>query len=229
MEHLPGQNQEPLIQELLLTAETRLAEQALLLLLLGRYACARLLGCDVWQCAVEWRNLRPLGLRKQAVLDALRHGHAICRPELPVTSALADFRIDPQTRLVLTEAGATRALQGLAAQQSRHASAASGVEKKRGGRLKPHWDRHARNLHYGEALILHFRRDAPNQILILNAFEELRWPPRIDDPLPPRGGVDRRERLHDAVKNLNLGQSPLRLCFAMEADGRGVRWVVIEG
>lgn len=228
MEFLPGPKQEPLVQELLLTSEARLAEQALLLFLLGRYACAQLLGCDVWQCSLEWRNLQPLGLRRQTVLDALRHGHVLCRPELPVTQALADFRIEPETRLVLTEAGAAQALQGLAAHRGGHGGADGEVAKKRKGRPKPHWDRHARSLYYGETLILHFRRDAPNRMHILEAFQELHWPPRLDDPLPPRGGVDRRERLHDAVKNLNLGQSPLRLSFVMEADGRGVRWLVIE-
>jgi len=162
------------------------------------------------------------------VLDALRQGHVLCRPELLVSQSLSDFRIEPETRLVLTEAGAARALQGLAAHRGGHDSADGEVAKKRRGRSKPHWDCHARNLYYGETLILHFHRDAPNQMRILDAFEELRWTPRTDDPLPPHGGVDPRERLHDAVKNLNLRQSPLRLSFVMEADGRGVRWLVIE-
>jgi hypothetical protein len=220
--------QEPLIQELLLTVEPVQAERALLLILLGRYACARLVGCDVWQCAPEWRALRPLGLRRQTVVDALRHGHALCRPELPVESGLADLRIDPETRLSLTELGVAQALQELATHPLSGTGAGNSAEEKRGVRRKPRWDRHARELYYGEILVLRFRRDAPNQMHILDAFQELRWAPRIDDPLPPHGGVDRRERLHDTVRHLNRGQIPVRIRFATEADGQGVRWTVVE-
>ena len=83
----------------------------------------------------------------------------------------------------------------------------------------PHWDCHARNLYFGETLILHFRRDALNQMHILEAFQELHWTPRIDDPLPPRGGVDRRERLHDAVKKPEPGTIPPATVFHA-----GSRW-----
>jgi hypothetical protein len=46
-------------------------------------------------------------------------------------------------------------------------------------------------------------KQAKNVVLILDSFEELGWPERVDDPLPGGSGIDRVERLYEAVKSLN--------------------------
>ena len=89
---------------------------------------------------------------------------------------------------------------------------------------KPRWDAACRELRCGPIVIKRFRRPAPNQERILATFEELRWPERIDDPLPKAGEVPAATRLHEAVKSLNGGQCCRLLQFGGDGAGRGVRW-----
>jgi hypothetical protein len=77
-------------------------------------------------------------------------------------------------------------------------------------------------------LVKRFWHDAANQCLILLAFEEQAWPPRIDDPLPRASGVNPKARLRETVKSLRRGQKPLLLRFHTDGTGRGVRWEPVE-
>jgi len=87
---------------------------------------------------------------------------------------------------------------------------------------KPRWDSERRELSYGGIACKTFRQRAPNQELVLAAFEEVGWPPRIDDPIPPSGGVDQRQRLADTVRALNANHGTLR--FELDGTGEGVIW-----
>ena len=60
------------------------------------------------------------------------------------------------------------------------------------------------------------------------AFEEEDWPVRIDDPLPPRSGLDPKRRLHDSIKSLNRHQKSRVLRFCGDGSGEGVRWELIS-
>jgi hypothetical protein len=93
---------------------------------------------------------------------------------------------------------------------------------------RPVWDDQARELWWGAQLIKRFRNDAANQRLILQAFEEQGWPARIDDPLPPTAGINRKSRLRETVRGLHHGQKPLVLRFHADGTGSGVRWEAIE-
>ena len=86
---------------------------------------------------------------------------------------------------------------------------------------KPRWDRERREFWFGDRLCKTFRQPAPNQTRILDAFEECGWPPRIDDPLPPRRDSDRRQRLADAAKGLN-NNGVVR--FELDGTTEGVLW-----
>ena len=69
--------------------------------------------------------------------------------------------------------------------------------------IVPFWDTERRELRLGKVLLKCIRQRAKNQETILASFEELGWPPHIDDPLPGGDTVDAVERLHEAVKKLN--------------------------
>jgi hypothetical protein len=90
--------------------------------------------------------------------------------------------------------------------------------------LKPRWDRNRRELWLGQNLLKVYKRQpAPNQLAILNGFEELGWPPTIDDPIPPlkqQTKTQRHQRLKDAVRPLQFPG----LKFRLDGSAKRVRW-----
>ncbi len=90
--------------------------------------------------------------------------------------------------------------------------------------LSPHWDADRRTLFFGPHIIKHFKQPSQVQQLILTAFEEEHWPPRIDDPLPPADEIDPKKRLSDAVFRLNKHQKNRLLVFTADGTGSGVQW-----
>jgi hypothetical protein len=59
---------------------------------------------------------------------------------------------------------------------------------------EPEWEPTLCELRYRGRVVKQFHRAAPNQECILNAFQELGWPERVDDPLPQERGADGVER-----------------------------------
>jgi hypothetical protein len=94
-------------------------------------------------------------------------------------------------------------------------------------RPTPEWRLKPRQLWYQGILVKHFRRSAPNQERILAAFEEQAWPVRILDPFPYEKKVAPVERLHDAVKRLNVSLEVPCLRFGGDGQGAGVCWRAI--
>jgi hypothetical protein len=66
------------------------------------------------------------------------------------------------------------------------------------------------------------------QEAILIAFEEERWPPRIDDPLPGSPDLLPKRRLHDTIKSLNRNQKNRLVRFMGDGTGEGVRWELVS-
>jgi hypothetical protein len=60
--------------------------------------------------------------------------------------------------------------------------------------------------------------------MILEVFQEEHWPPRIDDPLPPKPGIEPQRRLHDTINSLNRNQRHRLIRFFADGLGKGVRW-----
>lgn len=87
----------------------------------------------------------------------------------------------------------------------------------------PYWNADRGELTYCGHLVKHFDQKAKNQKAILAAFQEEGWPERIDDPLP-QDAVDAKERLHDAIKNLNRHQAAPLIHFRGDSTGEGVLW-----
>ena len=86
---------------------------------------------------------------------------------------------------------------------------------------QPVWDRERRELRLGDIVVKRFRWPAVNQEGVLNAFSDLMWPSRIDDPLP-RNGVNVKSKLHDTIKCLNQNQEIGLIKFRGDGTGRGV-------
>jgi hypothetical protein len=90
---------------------------------------------------------------------------------------------------------------------------------------KPRWDQVRRELTFEGKLIKHYRQLAPNQVLVLAAFEEDGWPVKIDDPLPQSPGVVPKRRLRDTVRALNANhENGGLLKFRADGTGQGILW-----
>ena len=92
------------------------------------------------------------------------------------------------------------------------------------GSALPHWDRDRQELRVGNVVVKQFKVPAPNQEMIIAAFEEEGWPPRIDDPLPPHPQQDSKRRLHDTINSLNRNQREELIRFLGDGSGQGIRW-----
>jgi hypothetical protein len=83
--------------------------------------------------------------------------------------------------------------------------------------LKPRWDEDRRELWYGNLLCKQFIRNAPNQFLVLQSFQELNWPHHLDDPLAKGKLANTIHDLQDALRD-----SPIEI--GRGGDGRSITW-----
>jgi hypothetical protein len=84
----------------------------------------------------------------------------------------------------------------------------------------PHWDGERRELRFNGAVCKTYRQPAPHQERILQEFEDLAWPSKIEDPLP--GGCDNAsERLTNAIRGLNNNPAIL---FERDGTTEGILW-----
>ncbi len=93
----------------------------------------------------------------------------------------------------------------------------------------PKWDSDRRELSLDGVILKHFRRAAPNQERLLQAFEEDGWPHEIDDPLPRTNGVLPGERLRETIKRLNRSVAPRLIRFGGDGSGQRVVWRHLAG
>jgi hypothetical protein len=89
---------------------------------------------------------------------------------------------------------------------------------------KPFFDTERHILWYNGQIVKQFKGPATSQILILTAFQELGWPPRIDHPLPRVAGKNPKARLHDAINRLKGNQRNRLLTFRGDGTGQGIMW-----
>jgi hypothetical protein len=196
-------------------------------LLLQARDFARQLGCDPWQFAVEMLCLCSGGLTHSYLRWLLGAGYAEHGVESTAPGAtqrafrpVSSLALPEGACFVLTERGAelARRLQRPAGPPGPAAPAPALPQ------VAPHWDKVLRELRCGEVLVKAFRRPAPNQELVLEAFEEERWPAQIDDPLPGSFECDPRQRLHDTIIRLNRNQRHRLVLFRGDGSGKGIRW-----
>lgn len=204
-------------------------------LLLEGYDYAHELGRDVWDFALAVQCLHrhgqtDNGLRWLIVKGLVTHAseNSTSSTEPRVFSPEAPLQLTERSCFVLTPQGAdcARKLTPMPSPLQSHANGHTTVTLGNGqpASTVPHWDECRRELRIGDLVIKQFKRPAGNQELILAAFEEEGWPPRIDDPLPPSNGIDPKQRLHDTIQRLNQHQLQSRIRFRGDGMGRGVRW-----
>jgi hypothetical protein len=187
-------------------------------LLLHAYDSARATGEDPWRFALEIDRLRTAGMSNTGLRWLLLHGLAeqgieTTTPDSPRRTfrKVPNLGLPPGSCFVLTEAGAAFARTTVA-----------GPEWRPTGAEEPSWDGKRRAMWLGDTLVKRFRQPSPVQELILAAFEEEGWPPRIDDPLPPVRGLNPGKRLNNAIRNLNRGQKDIH--FEGGGDGKSIGW-----
>ncbi len=217
----------------------RRLSEALELLSLGyRYATAS--DASVQEYAVTFESLRDAGLNECDIRWLVsqcfaEHFIEFTLPGDPSRSFRpGGVAISSTSCLTLTEEGFffARQIAGGITESSPEPdrtceSSGSMPESPESGRCEsshPIWDTERQELWYQDALIKRYRLPSPNQSAILSAFEEDDWPPRIDDPLPPRADQDPKRRLHDTIRNLNRSHRRSLLRFVGDGSGMGVLW-----
>jgi hypothetical protein len=202
------------------------------LLQLGHAAAyAREAGRPDWDFAVEVECLRALGLTNSELRWLVCKGYAEHAAE--TTPAGSEGRcFAGEARLlfgacscfVITARG-EEWVQGLAppgkADRGRNGDFPNGKG------TCPHWNAALRVLSVGGRVVKQYRVPAENQELILAAFEELSWPPHLDDPLPPAPGLDSQQRLRDTTGRLNHNQKHRLIRFHGDGHGRGLWWELL--
>ena len=193
---------------------------------------AKAVGKDRWDFAFSGAELLRLGLNPATLQRLVRRGFVKRRDPGEATAAGMGnrLRVEPvaRDRFIATDAAVAVATHTVDSIRAIIACCARRVLD-RGARARsaqtPRWDDVRRELWYGRILVKRFRRSAPNQELILRAFEQCGRPHRIDDPLCHSDVVDSVEGLHDAIKSLNRSRSKRRvLRFGGDGTGRGVCW-----
>ena len=196
-------------------------------------ACER--NVDYWQFAIELSHLLAAGatvndLRWLSAEGYAKHAVEVGQPEEPARRFRHsdNLGLPAGTCFVATAAGA-RAAESLAARGSAGATMLrcfplSVAGDAPGDNSSPSWDASRRILRLGRQIVKHFHVPAPAQETILNAFEEEKWPPAIDDPLPPQGDLDPKRRLRSTLESLNRSQKNRLLWFRGDGTGQRIVW-----
>jgi hypothetical protein len=210
------------------------------------------IGCNAWEFAVTIGELRRDGVRENELRWLICRGfieHAeevTTRGNERAFDRHASLRLGEQSAFVITSAGVDFSREFLvgsmrcevcnesevnslaAAPTTTKLQAVESACHATNGSERPKWDRDRRELRLGIKLIKVFKLPSPMQEAILIAFEEERWPPRIDDPLPGSPNLLPKRRLHDTIKSLNRNQKNRLVRFMGDGTGEGVRWELVS-
>jgi hypothetical protein len=202
--------------------------QKALRVLLEGYDNARDLQTSPWEFAVERTALladgcTPHGLRWLARRGYVEQAEAAApRPR----RARAGGAPPEASHFVLTDAGAAVARAAPPLPPPLAVRAAPSAGGRTAERELPVWDNARGELHFRGRLVRRFRNTASQQRAVLDAFQREGWPERLPDPLARPAGpcVNRKQRLHDVIKNLNRRHGARRLRFYGTDCGRAVGW-----
>jgi hypothetical protein len=217
------------------TSQCTAGRRAALRLLLKAWNMARAIRRLPWSLAVELEAFVAEHIRPSDLHWLVSRGYAEHRVETTrLGSSRRNFRttgpaFTVRSCFVLTERGIQAARQHGAVNDGPDGRRATSYRKGRATRAKPRWDSQLRQLWLGKDLVKWFRVPAGNQEAILAAFQEEGWPSQIDDPLPPRPGMDPKERLHAAIRRLNGSQKRKLIRFRGAGTGMGVCWERTNG
>jgi hypothetical protein len=203
--------------------------------LLFGHECSERLGADRWNFAIELESLSRLGLTNTVLRLLERQGHAEHANETTRARSRsrsfrpAGLRIALDTAcVVLTAAGATFTREWIASCANPGAVPEQSAPS-RGVAGRPRWDNTAGELWFAGDVVKRLMRPAPNQRLILQAFQEDHWPRAIDDPLRVDPNLDPAKRLRDTIDNLNRHVLRRLIRFSGTGNGTGIRWEARNG
>lgn len=176
---------------------------------------------------VQWLVLRGFAEHAKETTvpgDASRSFRRLPPTSLPADMCLALSPLGAETLRVLLPSQVAQAAsesRDLAATAPETESAAIASSE------APVWDAVRRELHYRTRVVKRYRVPAPNQELILAAFQEECWPQFIDDPLPPQEELDSKRRLQATIKSLNRNQLAPLIRFRGNGNGLQVYWEAV--
>ena len=177
------------------------------------------LGEDPWEFALFLDELQKAGLSATNLRYLVHEGyveHRVWHAEPGEYDGnhrpTHQLHFGPESRFLLTANGVALAQRLGAARESEPDGPA------------PTWDRDGGQLLLGGALVKRFRCAAESQYAVLDAFQKHGWPAEVANPLPDLGYRSAEERIKDAVRKLNAGQSGPRIRFHLLQHGRRVRW-----
>jgi hypothetical protein len=219
-----------------LPAERRDVLTQALRLLYQAHSYALSSGVAIWDFAVEFAELRRIGLtlndlRWLLACRFVEHADETTTPGCTSRTFqdLGGHFFGQRTCCVLTQGG----LEFLRARTSSSKIGGDAPQQRAVGNgrprfarklQKPKWDMDRKELRIEDAVVKRFRSPATNQETVLAVFEEEGWPDRIDDPLPPIPEQDPKRRLHDTIKCLNRNHRRKAIRFHGDGTGEGVCW-----
>lgn len=193
-----------------------------------------------WDFAIEIQRLRDAGISECELRWLICKGYVERADELTVPDQegrsfrwLASLKFLEETCFVLTDEGVSFAekVDQLFPQSSSNGRPGNCVVAVCGGpksRAIPSWDSLRLELRFDKQVVKRYRVPAPNQEVVLAAFEEEDWPNRIDDPLTPTDEIDPKRRLHSTIQCLNRNQRRRLIHFRGDGHGTGVCWELVE-
>ncbi|MEZ6098696.1 MAG: hypothetical protein R3E01_06965 [Pirellulaceae bacterium] len=193
---------------------------------------------DPWEFALHFAELRELGITRTDIQWLLHNEILHRRPTIDesksvlrsATTTLSDLLFilsDKGCSYVSPISTSAPESQGDAPHLEPTDTQAAGDSP---SECRPRWNRHDRELYYGDQLVKKFSVPAKNQELVLTAFEEEEWPQHIDSPLPPaKSGEAASVRLRDTIKRLNQGHQAKYVTFHGNGSGSQIVWHRIDG
>ena len=236
-----GSNQSEQIKEATLTVVHRLRQA---------YDAAFACGRDVWDFSVELSQMQKIGVETHVLRTLICKSWIIHRKETTPTDQnqrsfeeVDGLALSEQSCFVISKQGYEIAnsnemnqpkVEETSSMSSHHSKPLSqtvenevetsqlGASSRPHQPLKPVWDRERRELRLGKIVVKRFKWPAENQELVLDAFEDLGWPPRISNPLAAHPSICPKRRLHDTLKCLNRKQVNELVKFRGDGTGLGV-------
>jgi hypothetical protein len=177
-------------------------------------------GMMIFALMSNWNRQKMVG---QAQLRLIGAGATDFAPGIRAALAELAEDQDDEACFVVTRAGIVWARVNPADPTTFHLCGGDAATS-RDAPCTPRWDRENRVLSVAGRIVKRFERRSPNQETVLDAFEQLGWPNRIEDPLPWKGSAAAKPRLHDTIKWLNLKHEHRLLRFYGDGTGAGVCW-----
>jgi hypothetical protein len=91
------------------------------------------------------------------------------------------------------------------------------------------WDREKRELRDGSKIIKKFKHHATRvSFIVLDAFQEDGWPPKIFSPVRPRRGTPYDQVIRESVQSLNESFKGTEIKFYADSRKDSIGWKYVK-